>query len=573
MPEDSASFSVPQAAELMALARAGGPRAALAARRAAWLAERNDPALAREALALAASLEPLDPSPRLALARLAAEQGDFAQARSEAAAVLAGAVDQAARARAAFILGELARVSDGPAAARGFFEQALKIEDALLGANRSDATAARWYARIRGRIADLDASEGERSRARTGAEGALALLRATAAAIGEPPVLAADIADAELRLGALELDDNQPASARRRFDEAIGRYEALAVSEKDEPHWRAVLADAWALAAEADYLRGAPEKARTAMDKALQARLRLAARHTEEAWGLAGTWRLRGALRAALGDAAIAADSFAQARALAGHLAARSQGEAANRFFVHTLLDQADHALRSGQLDLAREAADTARMRAEAFARADGADPILLTDVGACWDRLGEIARSAKAHTQAQEAFARAVTVRRLARERDPASAQFARGLAAALVKQGEAALEAGANASARAAFQESAAMRQSMLAQSPDDPRAAQALAAALERLGLTAMAEGDRETARRVWEEELALAERIFPDPLGIDAVRFCAIVEAHLARTGGRRADGHRRSALAGFDELARAGVLSDQEAALRKKLWSG
>ena len=56
MPEDSASFSVPQAAELMALARAGGPRAALAARRSAWLAERNDPALAREALALA----PLD---------------------------------------------------------------------------------------------------------------------------------------------------------------------------------------------------------------------------------------------------------------------------------------------------------------------------------------------------------------------------------------------------------------------------------------------------------------------------------------------------------------------------------
>ena len=82
------------------------------------------------------------------------------------------------------------------------------------------------------------------------------MLRATAAQIGEPPVLAADIADAELRLAALELDACEPKSARRRAGEAIGRYEALAVTEKDEPHWRAVLADAWALAAEADYARG-----------------------------------------------------------------------------------------------------------------------------------------------------------------------------------------------------------------------------------------------------------------------------------------------------------------------------
>ncbi len=573
MPEDSQEISAPDAASLLALARAGGPQAALAARRAAWLAEHNNPALAREALGIAARLEPLDPTPRLALARLAAEQGDYEKAQTEAAGVLAEAVDQAARARAAFMLGELARVSSDRSAARRFYAQALKIEDALLAANRSDATAARWYARARGRLAELDASEGERVRARTGAEGALAMLRATAAAIGEPPVMAADIADAELRLGALELDEDQPASARRRFDEAIGRYEALAISEKDEPHWRAVLADAWALAAEADYVRGAPEKARAAMDKALQARLRLAARHTEEAWGLAGTWRLRGALRAALGDAQAAAESFVQARTLAEHLANRSHGEAANRFLVHTLIDQADHALRCGALNLAREAADTARMRAEAFARREGADAIWFTDVAACWDRLGEAARAAKEHAQAQEAFARATEFRRMALKRDPASGQFARGLAAALVKQGEAALDAGAHAGARTALQESAAMRQAMLAEAPDDGRAAQALAAALERLGLTAMAEGDREAARSVWTEELALAERIFPDPLSLEAVRFCAIVEAHLAHAGGRRADMHRRSALAGLDELSRAGVLTDQEAALRKKLWGG
>jgi hypothetical protein len=557
----------------LALARAGGPQAALAARRAAWLAERNDPALTREALSIAARLEPLDPTPRLALARLAAEQGDFEQARSEAAAVLAEAVDQAARARAAFMLGELARVSGGRAAARTFYQHALQIEDGLLAANRGDATAARWYARARGRLAELDASEGERERARTGAEGALAMLRAAAAAIGEPPVLAADIADAELRLGALELDEDQPASARRRFDEAIGRYEALAVSEKDEPHWRAVLADAWALAAEAEYLRGAPDKARAAMDKALQARLRLAARHTEEAWGLAGTWRLRGALRAALGDADAAAESFVQARALAEQLAKRSRGEAANRSLVHTLLDQADHALRTNALNLAREAADSARMLAEAFARADGADAIWLTDAAAAWDRLGELARIAKAHAQAQDALARAVEFRRMARDRDPGSGQLARGLAAALVRQGEAALEAGAHAGARAAFQESAALRLAMLEKAPKDTRAAQALAVALERLGLAAKAGGDRDTARGAWEDELALAERIFADPRSIEALRFRAIVEAHLAGAGGKHADAHRRSALAGFDELSRAGALTQREAALRKKLWGG
>src|SRR5262245_26854693 len=446
MRKDSAHFPVPNAADLLALARAGGPQAALAARRAAWLAEHNNPALAREALGIAARLEPLDPTPRLALARMAAEQGDFEQARSAAAAVLAEAVDQAARARAAFMLGELARVSGAEREARKFYQQALKIEDALLAANRSDSTAARWYARARGRLAELDAGEGERERARTGAEGALAMLRATAAAIGEPPVLAADIADAELRLGALDLDDGQPASARRRCDEAIGRYEALAISEKEEPHWRAVLADAWALAAEADYVRGAPDKARAAMDKSLHARLRLAARDTEEAWGLAGAWRLRGALRAAMGDNEVAAQSLVQARALAEQLARQAgSAEGPNRFLVHTQVEQADHALRTGQFNLARDAADAARMRAEAFAGAEGAAPIWFSDVSACWDRLGEVARAIGAQAKAQDAFGRAAEFRRMALVREPDSVQFKRGLAAALVKHGEAALAAGA--------------------------------------------------------------------------------------------------------------------------------
>lgn len=561
----------PDVAAMLALAQAGGPHAALAARRAASLAERQDPELARQALKVAIRLEPQDPAPRLALARLAAEQGDLAGAAAEARAVLAEGMDQTARARAAFMLGEITRVQGDAAAARGFYDETLRLEDALLAANRSDPTAARWYARARGRLAELDAAAGESARARTGAEGALALLRASAAAIGEPPVLAADIADAEMRLGALELDAGQPASARRRLGEAIGRYEALATTERDEPHWRATLSDAWALAAEADYVRGAPDHARDAMDKALQARLRLAARDPREAFALAGTWRLRSTLLAALGDTAGATESLQQARNLAEQLAQPPCPDAPARFLVHVLLDQADHALRTNQGNAAREAADTARMRAEAHAQAKGAAPVWLTDVAATWDRLGEVARLANAPIQMQEAFARATEFRRMALEREPQNARSARGLAAALVKQGEAALEAKAYAGARQAFHESAAMRLRMFEANQDDPRAAQALAVALERLGLTAQAQGDIATAHAAWEDELVLADRIFPDDDDLEGQRFRAIVEAHLSGVAGAESERYRSSALARFDELAKAGVMTEREAALRKKLW--
>lgn len=65
---------------LIAQARLGGPDAALTAKRAAVLAERLRPNLAREALALAARLDPRDPNPKLDLARLHAEQGELEQA-------------------------------------------------------------------------------------------------------------------------------------------------------------------------------------------------------------------------------------------------------------------------------------------------------------------------------------------------------------------------------------------------------------------------------------------------------------------------------------------------------------
>src|SRR6185295_15625991 len=128
MGEDRRSAPHPEDPDaLLSEARRQGPGAALAARRAAVLAEVHDPALAREALSLAIQMEPRDPTPRLALARLHAEGGDLDAARAEASLVLKDAIDEGARARAAFLLGEMARFqNDG--AARGFYETTQRIE-------------------------------------------------------------------------------------------------------------------------------------------------------------------------------------------------------------------------------------------------------------------------------------------------------------------------------------------------------------------------------------------------------------------------------------------------------------
>jgi tetratricopeptide (TPR) repeat protein len=555
---------------LFRLAESGGPDAAKAARRAAALTETSDPDRARQALAIAARLEPLDPAPRLALARLKAEAGEIDAARTEAEAVLAQSIDQAARARAAFMLGELARVGGEHDRARAAFDTVVTIEEKLLAADRSDPAAARWYARARGRLAELDLLQGKTGRARVGAEGALALLRASAQQTGEPPVLAADIADAELRLGALDLDSGDAPGARQRFGQAIGRYEALILIEPNEPHWRAVLADAWALAAEAELARNAPAEARAAMDKALALRVKLANANPAERWSLAAAWRMRAALLAALDDETGAADSLAQARTLGERICGESpSAEAPARFLLHTTFDQADHALRHGQLALARNAADAARIRAEAFARSPGAAPAWFGDVAAAWDRLGEAARLA--NTDALDAFSRAAEFRRMALDAKPDDLPFRRGLAAALVKFGAAALDARELKSARRAFEESTALRIALAEADPGAAPPARDLAVALEYLGLAAHAMGDRDTARHAWEDELALAERLYPEEHDTEGLRFRAIVHAHLTQLGGIDSEDHRAAALKRLDILARDGAITERDAILRKRLW--
>lgn len=158
-----------------------------------------------------------------------------------------------------------------------------------------------------------------------------------------------------------------------------------------------------------------------------------------------------------------------------------------------------------------------------------------------------------------------------MARDLEPENPLLMRGIASALVKLGEAALDAGAPQSARAAFHESASLRLHLADTASSDRRAAYALAVSLERLGLAALACGDRNAARGAWEEELLLAERLFSDDDSLDGMRFRAIVHAHLAGAGGANTETHRTQSMALFDILAKAGVLTEHEAALRKKLW--
>lgn len=557
---------------LLAEAAAEGPRAVVAARRAAHLAEGRDPARAARAHALAAKLDPLDAFPRLALARLHAETGDVDAARREAAAVFSEALDQAARARAAFILGELARARGDVAEARQAYAAAAHIEESMLSGDGADPVAARWYARSIGRIAELDARD-DFAKARRGAEGAVSILRALTMQIGEPPMLAADIADAEFRMAAFALDAGEAGAARQHISEAIGRYEALILAEPDEPHWRAVLADAWTLAAEASLSLGAPDNAVGAIDNALKLRLKLARHDPAERGALAAVWRLRGAMFGALGDSETATHSLSQAAALAKMLHDEAPRDAMTaRFIVQTLLEQTDQALARGAIEIARDAASAARTIAEPFAQSDGGDA-WFEDLAAAWDRLGRVSRAVGAPAQARDSFARAAAFQRKVYAIKPNDDDAKRALSSALLITGDAALAARQYDNARSFFVEAFQLRLELAEAAPGEPEPARALAVALERLGLAAAASGDSVGARAVWEEELALIERVYEDPCDIEGQRFRAVIEAHLAGLNGLDSAELRASALARLDLLAEDGKLTERDEHLRVQLWRG
>ncbi|MES1204222.1 MAG: hypothetical protein ABUS57_22505, partial [Pseudomonadota bacterium] len=481
-------------------------------------------------------------------------------------------IDEAARARAGFIIGEIARAQGRPDAAREAYSAVAKIEDSVLAKSRNDVTAGRWYARALGRIAELDAVT-DPIAARNVAEGVVAMLRALTQQVGEPPALSADIADAEFRLAVLDLDFSVPSAARRRLGEAIGRYEALCVAEPAEAHWRAMLAEAQALLSEAAFALNDAHGARIAMDKALKLRVKLATVDPAERWALAGAWRVRAALLQNLGDLDEAKDCLIHAAALATQLRAES-GDAdpsPARFLTHALIEQTELALKRDALPEALEHAEAARAIAEAFAQSADAGSEWRVDLATIWSRLSEIARRAGAPTQALDAGLRAVELRRQTLDADKTNQLAQRRLADALVLVGEAALHTSAIETARNAFGESLSLRLHLAESHSGNLEAARDLAVAMERVGIIAAAQGDRNGARAMWEEEYDLIERVYHDASDIEGQRMRAIVEAHLASLGGVDAAERRASALARLDVLARDGKLSERDTLLRKKLW--
>lgn len=548
---------------LLLIAEIGGPDASGAARRAAGLADGRDPDRARKALKIAARLDPLDAAPRLALARVHAEQGDMNAARREAAAVYGEGVDQAARARAAFMLGELARAEGDVQTARGAYLDTIKIETALLDADPQDPGSARWYARAKGRIAELDAAAGDMKAAMAGADAALALFRAAAGQIGETPLLAADIADAELRRAGFSFEAGDAGDARMRLGEAIGRYEALAAVEKGEPHWRAMLAEAWTLAAEAALAENAANAAREAINKALQLRLKLAREDDHERWALAGVWRLRAGLAAALGEPGDARESIAQARALTETLRTEApDSPARKRSMAQVLLEEA--AIESKLGDMAR-----ADFAAEAALKLCGAES---DEAAVAWDRRAAIAAQSGQWERAQDAARRALRCRRQRAADAPKDVSVRRALGAALARSGETAIGAKDYANARRLLQENLELRLALAEAAPGEQGPARDLALGIEQIGRLAAARGDTAGARAAWEEELALAEGVFP-PDDNEGARFCAIVESLIASLGGPDAQTRRASALARLDRLAELGQLTGRDVALRAQLWKG
>ena len=221
----------------------------------------------------------------------------------------------------------------------------------------------------------------------------------------------------------------KPTPRAAGFGEAIGRYEALAVTEKDEPHWRAVLSDAWALAAEADYVRGAPDAARERDGQGAASAAAPGGEASARKLGARGhvaRCARRCARRSATAQAA--AESLQQARALAETIDARRRTRKRRRASWSTRCSiKPITRLRTGELNRAREAADTARMQAEAFAP-NGRDALLgLARPAACWDRLGEVARAARRAAQAQDAIRARCRVAAHGARREPASASVAR--------------------------------------------------------------------------------------------------------------------------------------------------
>jgi hypothetical protein len=547
-------------AALMAEAQAGGPNAAQAARRAAAMALARDPRRAEEALARACDIDPLDAVSVLALAQLRADRGELDAARADAARAFSHAVDEAARALAAFALGEIALARGDAEQARDAFRAAKSLQAEILRHEPGDYEALRHYARACQRLADFTAREEGAPAGRIAHGEALALLETLAQREDALIDLAEDLAHSCARLAQLCVDLGDHEGARACAQARVGWLMRLADDEPDNEAWRFDLAEAWEARAHLDFQARDVRAAQDASSQALHLRAALAAAAPGDAKrrrALAKRWARHAEIFAHAGDLAAARGAAAQARSLR-----EADKDALGAQALHdALILEGDLALKARDYEAARQAFARACERAQARAHEDDAWRTALAQ--AC-GRLGETALQAQLFAPARDAFAR---MRALNDGADP------RLEARLLLKEGEAALGEGDSQAARALFQHSCAIRIDLLHAAPGDMALARELAVALERLGVLAHETGDMDAARAAWEDEARLAE-VMLDKLGDgETMRFAAIVYGHLAGLPSPDAIEHRKRALALLDELAQLGALTAPDVALRNRLWGG
>ncbi|MET0182424.1 MAG: hypothetical protein ABW199_06025 [Caulobacterales bacterium] len=557
--------------ELMLEAAGDGDEAVTAARKAGALAFGRDADRAFEAFSRASDLKPLDAAPRIALARLLAAKGDLDGARMRAQAAFDIAFDEADRGFAAFALGEIAEAGGDLKEARAQFEMARKLAETVCANDPHDAAVAHDLAAARQRLAEFDLRQGEAARAEEGHKAALAILNQLAERQRGAPAILADRAFSLARLADLALNAGNETRAIRHADDAERAYALLAdQSTKSDPDLNAARAQLAALRAEIARRNGAFGEARREMERALTLRNKQVAADPSQRGALALTWRRHADMLSESGEVHLAEAARGQARTLAEALyKEQPQDDIAGRNLLDVLLHNGAAELAEGALEPARRTLADAVHLADARLAASPKDSRRMSELAAAWDRLADVAITAKKPQAALDALARALELAHMTADSNPGATGPIRNLAAIALKYGALHSENGNHQSARAILDMAFKLRLQLAEAAGETPNSLLSLAVALERLGLAAQADRDPAAARAAWEDELSLAGRIWKEPTA-EGLRFCAIVRTHLASLSGADAKDHRAAALDALDQIESVGKQTPEDARLRASL---
>ncbi|MGE0044690.1 MAG: hypothetical protein AB7J28_06380 [Hyphomonadaceae bacterium] len=542
----------------MADAKGQGQRAAEAGRAAAAIALELDPRLAEEAFERVLAADPLDAISRLALAQLKTDRGDLAAAEADAARAFAEAVEQTAKALAAFALGEIALARGRKAEAKNAFAASHDLFEAILKSDPGDYDALRHHARACQRLAEFTVVESGAALGRLAHAEALTVLETLSEREDAKLDLAEDLALGCARLAALSVELGDLESAEKCAEACVGWRLRLADGEPDVAAWREDLAAAYEAQAAVELLTRRYLQARESCDRAIKLRVGIAAAAPHDARRrrlLAASWRLSAQCAARVEEWAHAKNAAAQARALAE----RDGSEAGVKALYTALLLEGDIALKAHDLEGARQAFAQACEFAQSHVERD---PEWTPLLAAAWERLGDVGAAAARHAGARDAFARARAL--LGASDKKADARLS-------LKAGEAALAAGDRDGARTAFTQSCSVRLALVEASPNDFKLARDLAVGMERIGLLAQSAGDKKLARAAWRDELKIADALMvATPRDEAAIRFCAIVHAHIVTLEETDMHAHRADAFALLDQLEAMGKLSENDKALRARL---